>query len=177
MEIRDTNKLERLPLSFSQQRLWFLYQLEVEDRYSYNIPLQLDFEANLNLPVFNYALNSLAQMQTSFRTIFLKDTNGEPYQQILSMTECYIHVLPRLCHPRDVDMLLNATRMQEFNVEQPSTRLLLLHNNKTLSLSFVQHHLITDGWSMGVMARELAAVYSNAVKSSSLNRAGSVVCV
>src|SRR6478735_8915364 len=76
---------ERLPLSYAQQRLWFLYQMEGAGA-TYNIPLALRLEGELNSAALEQALGDVVERHEALRTVFPQE-EGVPYQKVLSEEE------------------------------------------------------------------------------------------
>src|SRR4029077_21252278 len=76
---------ERVPLSYAQQRLWFLYQMEGPGA-TYNIPLALRLQGDLNTSALENALGDVMQRHEALRTVFPQE-EGVPYQKVLSGEE------------------------------------------------------------------------------------------
>jgi len=151
-----------LPLSFAQQRLWFLGQL-IPDVALYNIPLTLKLKGPLNLNALEKAFNDLIRRHESLRTTF-SSKEGNSYQVILphlkiSLKEALVDL--------EKDLLLQDILYQEtnkpFNLESgPLIRLKVIRlavEEHILLLTL--HHIISDGWSMGVLSRELSCLYNS----------------
>jgi amino acid adenylation domain-containing protein len=152
------------PLSFAQERLWFLNQLAPGNPF-YNIPAALRFNFPINVPVFERSLNEIVRRHETLRTTF-RLLNGEPRQLIAPKLRISCLVIDLRGMPaaeREVEALRLATeeaRAPFQLTEGPLIRASLLQLNEAefvFLLTF--HHIISDGWSMTVFARELAALY------------------
>ncbi|WP_145956954.1 condensation domain-containing protein, partial [Xenorhabdus miraniensis] len=159
-----------LPLSFAQQRLWFLDQLDPAASRAYHIPAVLQLSGKLNHQAFISALNGLVARQDSLRTHFTL-VDGQPCQEIASpdtgFTLSYLDLrhLSETARTNRVAELAECEARTPFNLTQgPLIRgqLLQLANEEHVLL-FTQHHIISDGWSIGIMIRELAAFYQAAL--------------
>ncbi|MGD1154797.1 MAG: amino acid adenylation domain-containing protein [Terriglobia bacterium] len=150
------------PLSFAQERLWFLDQLEPQ-KPVYNIAEAIEWKGPLNLHALRKALDALVARHESLRTVF-QNLEGVPMQVVTPPRTVPCEVIDlrgpspdpnelgrrleeEARRPFDLsrDLMLRATLLQ---VDEDEYRLLL-----------VIHHIATDGWSMGVLLRELGALY------------------
>ena len=152
-----------LPLSFAQQRLWFLDQLEGPSP-TYNIPIALRLEGLLERGVLQRTLQALVQRHESLRTYF-PTVDGEPTVHIaltpFALQQVDLSLLPPDKQAREVQRQVDADAQCPFDLEQgPLFRARLLHlgdDNHVLLLNM--HHIISDGWSIGVLIREWKALY------------------
>ncbi|HHJ52330.1 MAG TPA: amino acid adenylation domain-containing protein, partial [Caldithrix abyssi] len=157
---------EDIPLSFAQQRLWFLDQL-APDNATYNIPTALKVIGAFDLQAFEKTLNFLVRRHETLRTTF-GNKNGQPVQIIK----------PELTvRPQVVDLsglaeeekearareLATADAMEPFDLEIGPlfrTKIVKLSDREHVVL-FNMHHIISDGWSVSVLIREFASVYES----------------
>ncbi len=151
-----------LPLSFAQERLWFLEQL-TPGLAVYNVPLALRLSGRLDAAALGGALAALVARHEVLRTRF-DDAAGRPLQVI----EAAVAVpLPRIdlrgiaCGEREVARLAAEEAARPFDLRRgPLVRALLLltgGDEHVLLLAF--HHIVSDGWSLGIVLRELGALY------------------
>ena len=150
------------PLSFSQQRLWFLEQLEPNTAV-YNITRGLRLRGALDAACLEQALNDLVARHESLRTVFT-ERDGEPRQVVHAALTLSLPVstVPTGTEPeawmRD---RLHEVATEPFDLARgPLLRCHLLRlapDHHVLAL--VIHHIVSDGWSMGVLARDLSALY------------------
>jgi amino acid adenylation domain-containing protein/non-ribosomal peptide synthase protein (TIGR01720 family) len=149
-----------VPLSFGQQRMWFLNRLESATAV-YNIPLAVRLTGDLDLPALEAALADVADRHESLRTVF-PDTDGVPWQEILSGPDAVplltIHEVAEDALP----MLLREEAGRPFDVqsELPWRVVLVRLGSAEQVLVVTLHHIVTDGWSMGVLARDVLAAYA-----------------
>lgn len=153
-----------IPLSFAQQRLWFLDQLEPGNT-AYNVFRAVHLTGNLNPTILEKCLNEIVYRHESLRTIFTA-VDGHPTQIILpnltvSLPVIDLRELPKSEREAQVEQYIVQERQRVFNLRQsPLLQVTLLQlTEEEQILLLVAHHLITDGWSMGVLFRELSALY------------------
>lgn len=155
-----------LPLSFAQQRLWFLAQLEPESSV-YNISSALRLKGNLSVPVLEQTLGEILRRHEAFRTTFQRTTDGRPVQVIAppqpaTITTSDLGELPDELKDVEARSLAMEEAHLPFDLNRgPLVRTHLLRLSATEHvLLFTIHHIIGDGWSMGVLVREVAALYA-----------------
>lgn len=163
--ITPRHESSRLPLSFAQQRLWFLEQLE-PDRSFYNLPFTSRFTGHLTPSVIESALNEIVRRHETLRTRFVLE-NGEPVQLIEPELQIKLDVLdlqsvPEADREREAGIIATQEAMLPFDLEDgPLFRAKLLRLSPTDHFLVVtMHHIVSDGWSMGVLYRELSALYN-----------------
>ncbi|MBV4533890.1 non-ribosomal peptide synthase/polyketide synthase [Pseudomonas sp. SWRI107] len=152
------------PLSYAQQRQWFLWQLEPEG-CAYNIPAALRLRGALDIQALSNSLKWLSQQQASLRTR-LDETDGEVHQRfdedgvaVLEFEDC---TLPLAERDDKVNACLGAELAMPFDLTAGPlwrVRLVRLGDDDHLLLLSL-HHLITDGWSMNVLVEQLLGGYS-----------------
>ena len=152
------------PLSFAQQRLWFLDQL-TPGNFTYNILIGVRLTGTLDGRALERSLNELVKRHEVLRTAF-KTINGQPVQAIasnleLKILEIDLRSLPETERSREVERLIATEAKLAFDLSQaPLLRAKLLQlsdSNWVLLLS--THHIISDAWSMGIFIQELATFY------------------
>lgn len=157
-------RVEPPPLSFAQQRLWFLSQLEPET-VAYNISEAVRLAGKLDVPVLNWCFNEIVRRHESLRTSF--DANaGQPVQVIAPSLELSIPLID-LGHLPDGDRETEALRFSQLEAEHrfdlvhgPLIRAVLIRLCADEHVLIVtMHHLIGDGWSQGLLKSELGALY------------------
>ncbi|AOW99701.1 hypothetical protein BJP34_09735 [Moorena producens PAL-8-15-08-1] len=162
--IKPRGEKEELPLSWSQERLWFLAQLEGTSP-TYNIPGAVRISGDLNLKAFEQALSEIVHrheiLQTSFRTV-----DGRPWQVIEPETTIKINLVDlQQLEAKERESALYQYVQQEaiapFNLESaPLIRCsLLCLEEKEYALLLTMHHIISDLWSIGVLIEELSSLY------------------
>jgi len=154
------------PLSFAQQRLWFLQQLEPES-YVYNIPVALRIEGPLNLAALEESMNKVICRHESLRTSF-RTANGQAFQFInppfsLHLSPEDIEAATETLREREIVNRANQELRHAFDLTQgPLLRAALLRFSETDHvLLLTLHHIVADGWSIGVLLRDLGAYYGS----------------
>ncbi|MFP2934238.1 condensation domain-containing protein, partial [Pyxidicoccus sp. 3LG] len=153
-----------LPLSFAQQRLWFLDRLEPGSAF-YNVPVVSRLEGNLDVLALERSLQALVQRHEALRTVFVEE-NGEPVQRIqdallLPLTLVDLGGLPEAAREGEARRFAEEEARRPFDLARgPLVRATLLRLDSELHvLLLTLHHIIADGWSMRVLVRELAELY------------------
>jgi amino acid adenylation domain-containing protein len=155
---------EGLPLSFAQQRLWFIDQLEPASA-SYNVPAAVRLTGRLDVAALERTLSEIVRRHEVLRTTFdVRD--GQPVQVIHDAEPLRFEVLD-LSHLADDEREAEAARLTREESQRPfdlaagpllRAGLLRLGNEDHVVL-LTMHHIIIDGWSMGVLVGEIAALY------------------
>ncbi|NER81866.1 MAG: AMP-binding protein, partial [Leptolyngbya sp. SIO1D8] len=153
-----------LPLSFTQQGLWFLQQLELNNPF-YNENLAIRLTGILDVVSMEQSLNEIVQRHEVLRTTF-NVLDGQPIQIIAPNLTLTLPVID-LCQLSDADQKKKIKRLAtehiqgSFDLAQgPLVRWTLLQlSEREHILLFTIHHIIFDGWSGGVIIRELSTLY------------------
>ncbi|MEG4088332.1 amino acid adenylation domain-containing protein [Microcoleus sp. Pol12B4] len=154
-----------LPLSFAQQRLWFLDQL-VPNNPFYNVPAALRLTGSLNFPALQQTFNEIVRRHEALRTT-LAVVSGQPVQRIAAAFHLPIHVvdlrnLPKEYRQTEANRLTAEEAQRSFNLSNDlllQVTLLQLDDAEYL-LMLNMHHIVSDGWSIGVLIQELGALYT-----------------
>ncbi|CAD5977262.1 Gramicidin S synthase 2 [Planktothrix rubescens] len=156
---------EELPLSYAQQRLWFLDQLEPNSSF-YNVPFALHLEGTLKIDVLEKSLQEIIQRHESLRTNFLT-IDGNPVQIIKPESNWKLTIIndKESKNYREDNALkkwLEIHSHQPFDLANESLiRATLLELSDTENLLLIcMHHVVSDGWSMGVFIQELTTLYN-----------------
>jgi amino acid adenylation domain-containing protein len=153
-----------LPLSFAQARLWFLNQLEGESA-TYNIPMALELTGDLNIVALEQSVQTIVERHDVLRTTF-ELANDTPIQVIhevapLSIPVVDLQSLPSAEQSSRVQQLVTEEAQRSFNLSKDSLlRMTLLRlAEQSHVLMVTMHHIISDGWSMGIFIQELSLLY------------------
>ncbi|WP_197523398.1 non-ribosomal peptide synthetase [Actinokineospora pegani] len=154
------------PLSFAQQRLWFLQQF-APDSVEHVAPVTLRLRGGLAEDALRDALSGLVARQSALRTTF-PAVDGKPVQVVHPPAPVDLPVVDVSASPNresEVDRLLAEDARTRFDLaEGPLLRARLLRvSEREHVLSIVLHHIVTDGWSAGVIVDELAEGYRAAL--------------
>jgi nonribosomal peptide synthetase DhbF len=151
---------ERLPLSFAQQRLWFLEQFNGPGT-AYNLPFAWRLHGDLDSAALTAALGDVAARHESLRTVFAVE-GGQPYQHIIPAGQAAVPVTVATAGPAELPALVAAAAGHEFDLaaELPIRASVFSLNEKEHVLLLLCHHIASDGWSMHVLMADLAAAYT-----------------
>ncbi|HXB23008.1 MAG TPA: amino acid adenylation domain-containing protein, partial [Candidatus Solibacter sp.] len=152
-------RAERLPLSYAQQRLWFLHCMQGPDD-TYKIPMALRLEGDLDTGALELALGDVVARHESLRTIF-PEHEGTPYQRILPVEEARPEFITETVNEEDLNQkLAAATRTGiELQRELPLRTWLFRLGPQSHVLLFLLHHIAGDGWSMRPLAHDVEQAY------------------
>ena len=153
-----------LPLSFAQQRLWFLHQLE-PGKATYNCPAAMLLTGDLNLPALHQTLNEIVRRHEVLRAAFA-DVDGRPVQTLTKTSELRLRVIDlEMIEPdrreQQVLRLARAEADRPFDLTRPPLlRVTLLRRGRQEQVVlFTMHHIVCDGWSIAVLMKELMRLY------------------
>ncbi|WP_326700403.1 amino acid adenylation domain-containing protein [Streptomyces sp. NBC_01754] len=148
-----------LPLSFAQQRLWFLNRFEGPSA-TYNVPLVLRLEGPLDAGALENALADVIERHESLRTVF-PDTDGVARQAVHDAEGADLDLTPRYTEPARLDEVLATEVAHAFDVsaELPVRARLLRLGAEAHVLVLLVHHIAGDGWSLAPLARDLGRAY------------------
>ncbi|MGF1938165.1 MAG: non-ribosomal peptide synthetase [Nostoc sp. ChiQUE02] len=152
-----TNR-ESAPLSFAQQRVWFLQQLQPNSR-AYIVSNAQRLTGKLNVGVLQQSLDAIVVHHETLRTNFITSLDGSPIQVIGTPRPVELKVIK--VTQEQVECLLNQEAQRPFNLEYDlMLRATLLQvNEHEHVLLLVMHHIASDGWSIGILWQQLAALY------------------
>jgi len=168
IEMPPMQRVERngeMPLSYAQQRLWFLDQLDSSNSL-YNVPTAVRLTGQLNTGALEKTLTEIIRRHEVLRTSF-SEMNGRPVQVIQPASNFTLPVLD-LSHlnadecEAEVIRLAGEETRQAFDLsgERPLLRATLLKlGAQEHVVLFTMHHIVSDGWSVGVLLKEVAALY------------------
>lgn len=163
---------EEMPLSYAQQRLWFADRLEPGNTV-YNMPFQWRFEGEMHRSGLQYALNEMVRRHEILRTTF-PVRNGMPTQKITAELELKLGEIDlQGFSPEEQEAQVKKIAQQEmmwrFDLAQgPLWRMtwLRLDDNTHVLLGNL-HHIVSDGWSQGIMLREINKFYEAYLRNQS----------
>ncbi|MYS71439.1 non-ribosomal peptide synthetase, partial [Streptomyces sp. SID5926] len=151
---------ERIPLSYAQQRLWFLHRLEGPSA-TYNIPTTLRLTGTLDTDALHTALNDLLARHESLRTTYTEDDQG-PRQVIHAWEPGMLPLGVVDTGEGELDAMLSAGVHHAFDLTAgiPVRATLFRISEQEHVLLLLIHHIATDAWSRTPLGRDLAAAYS-----------------
>ena len=162
--ITPVERTHNYPLSFAQERLWFLEQLQ-SGIFAHNIPTAVRLTGPLDVAAVELSLNEIVQRHEVLRVTF-QVIDGHPMQVLESTAHVVVPVvdlqaLAASVQAATVQDLVHTEIRCPFDLTQgPLLRCTLLKLAETEHIAlFTMHHIVSDGWSMGVLIRELAVFY------------------
>jgi amino acid adenylation domain-containing protein len=166
----ETKRIERAPrgeyfdLSYAQQQLWVVSQLE-PDNASYNIPRAVKFTGSLDVAALERAFNEVIRRHESLHTVFVT-IDERPKQHVIEATTRHLPMVDLGMMPdgeREVELteLITAEAQRPFDLARgPLLRASLLRlGPQEHVILFNTHHIVSDGWSMEVLLREVTLMY------------------
>ncbi|MDZ8067339.1 MAG: amino acid adenylation domain-containing protein [Nostoc sp. DedQUE08] len=162
--IPKRSQISPAPLSFAQQRLWFLQQLDIDNPY-YSELACVQLLGALNVDALERSLNEIVRRHEALRTTFemLEEEAIQIIHPAVTMTLPVVNLLSMSEAKRQaqVERLTTEIAQKPFNlVTGPLLRVMLLQTGaEEYLLLFTIHHIAVDGWSIGVLIRELAGLY------------------
>ena len=153
------------PLSFAQQRLWFLNEFQPGPLY--NIPVAIRLRGELNHDALRHAINSVVARHDALRTKFSVE-DGMPAQIAAeaaprNLPEINLTLQPEFRRENDLRQLLEREASRPFDLSRDELfrTLLIVVGDDEHVLFLNQHHIISDAWSLGIFFRELSFFYNN----------------
>ncbi len=153
-----------LPLSYAQQRLWFIDQLEPGNPF-YNIPSAMRLRGSLNVAALEQSLNEIVRRHETLRSNFMSEA-GQPVQVVASVRPLELEVtdlqhLPVAERETEAHRLAVEETLRPFDLAHDALlrATLLRLSEKEYVVLLTMHHIVSDGWSMGLLIKEVAACY------------------
>jgi len=169
-EIKPIDRKSNLPLSFAQQRLWFLDQMSPGD-VQYNIPGAIRLKGDLQFNSLEQTLNHIIERHETLRTVFKSSEDGQASQVILPHLPLKIELVKAM-HASNADLLqiANEEARIPFNLSSgPLLRAKVVQvDAQEYVFIVVMHHIIADGWSVNLFIKELAAIYNALVNNKEI---------
>ncbi|HEY6350084.1 MAG TPA: amino acid adenylation domain-containing protein [Candidatus Angelobacter sp.] len=170
LPLEPVSRNRELPLSYAQQRIWFMEQLSPGGPL-YTIPLQLRMKGELDHQALQRSFNEMVRRHEVLRTKFPVRDDG-PVQEIASHLQLNIEKLDLSGlaegdHLRQAEKELDAEISQGFDLATgPLVRVKLLKlDQQDHMLMVTMHHIVSDGWSLGIMANEVGRLYEAYLKN------------
>ncbi len=164
LSITQVTRGEYIPLSFSQERVWFLHQINPQN-LAYNFHCSIEFRGQLDIQALEQSLDEILRRHESFRTSF-PTVNGRPEQVVHPYTKFSLPIIDLSGKsPADQELSAKSWCDEEFQFrfdlgKIPLVRWTLLrYSDEKNVLMHMEHHFVHDGWSFNVFLRELVDLY------------------
>ncbi|MBC9909359.1 non-ribosomal peptide synthetase [Chitinophaga varians] len=155
------NRPERIPLAFSQERLWFIDQMN--GTVAYHVPLAIRLKGTLDEAALSQALHTVVDRHEALRTV-IRQEHGVPYQQLLTADKWQLAVLsgekyhtPERLHAQLID-LVNAPFDLAADYMLRACLIRLSADDHLLLITL--HHISSDGWSVTLLVNDIAELYN-----------------
>jgi amino acid adenylation domain-containing protein/non-ribosomal peptide synthase protein (TIGR01720 family) len=165
VSIKPVSRDELIPLSFPQQKLWFLHQMEGSSA-NYNMAAAVEIRGNLQVYILERIIREIVQRHEILRTTF-RTVDGQAVQIVtpsltVSLPVIDLQTLPVEERLAEVQCLAVEEQLKSFDLTQDCLlRVTLLHVDlESYVLLVTMHHIVSDGWSMGVFIQEFSSLYA-----------------
>jgi NRPS condensation-like uncharacterized protein len=160
--LTPVSRAQSLPLSFAQQRLWFFEQLEPNSS-AYNMPGAIRLQGQLDLSALEMTLREIIRRHEALRTNFISQ-DGQAIVQIQEAGDIHLLLidLSGISNQAEkIEALTAAEARKPFDLtHDPLIRLNLIKIASTEHiLLLTMHHIVSDGWSLGILMKEIAILY------------------
>jgi amino acid adenylation domain-containing protein len=163
--IKRRTQVGPIPLSFAQQRLWFMDQLN-PGSIAYNVPLAVRFNGQLSVDTLEKCLTEIVRRHEILRTHFVTE-KGEACQVVAPATAVEIPIVDLSSFSEReqqarVKTLLADVEASSFDLSSDRLfrTLLLKLDEEEFVLAFTMHHIVSDAWSLGILIREFESLYN-----------------
>ncbi|HET9380490.1 MAG TPA: amino acid adenylation domain-containing protein, partial [Streptomyces sp.] len=158
--VTPVERPEQVPVSFTQQRLWFLHRLEGPSP-TYNLGVSLRFTGQVDRAALYEALHDVTARHESLRTVF-RDVDGVPVQSIVPADEARPKISVTELSEPELDATLTAAARRGFDLENElpvRAELFVLSPTEQIFLILV-HHIVADGWSYATLVSDFSTAYA-----------------
>ena len=158
--------LKEAPLSYAQNRMWFLHQFDDGDD-SYNMHIVLKMDGELSKEALMYSISKIVERHESLRTNFKMDESGELKQHVREISEVQIENIDvSEMEEAEISEVIENEISKPFDLEKDLLirAALLTKSDECNYLVAVMHHIVSDGWSLGILGKELMTYYERYLK-------------
>ena len=162
----DRNSIKRIRLSFSQERLWFIDQLE--GTVQYHLPTVLRLTGKLNRKALAYALQTVVDRHESLRSVIFEE-HGEAYQQVMEAKDWELLMVNGSVYKNDREGLHQFIRQLisgpfDLSKDYMLRAALVSLEEQEHVLIVTMHHIASDGWSLPIIVKEVVELYESFVE-------------
>lgn len=159
-------------LSYGQKRMWFLHLMDPNSA-AYNIFSIAKLHGHVNLDAVRQAFQALINKHPSLRTSFQANDNGQPESVVHDAVDADVSVID---NPESAEQCLDSFIWQPFDLGRaPLLKAAVIRtDDETCLMALVIHHIVADGWSLGILHEDLQRFYAAALASQALPATGSI---
>jgi len=150
---------EHIPLSFSQERLWFIDQLE--GSLQYHLPAVLRLKGQLDKEALTHTLRTIIERHEVLRSVILKDKEGQGYQQIMPVDGWGLETTENTSDEATLSKYVATVIGKPFNLsaDYMLRAELIKITDQDHVLVVIMHHIASDGWSTSILVKEVVTIY------------------
>ncbi|MHA4842635.1 amino acid adenylation domain-containing protein [Flavitalea antarctica] len=157
-----------IPLSYSQERVWLIDQLEGSEQY--HLPAVMGINGNLHIQALGNAFKKVVERHEVLRTSFL-ERDGQVYQSIRDVWDWQLEVIDLLSpreHPESLEQLIHdlVSRPFDLSKDYPIRASLIRAVDGGYKLVVVMHHIASDGWSVSILVHEILGFYRDLISGN-----------
>uniref|UniRef100_A0A0N5AWA3 Fatty acid synthase n=1 Tax=Syphacia muris TaxID=451379 RepID=A0A0N5AWA3_9BILA len=164
--VQSVNKLNTIPLSFAQENMYLLRQIDTPTQY--NILFSIQFIGDICIRSLRLAILRLIARHNSLREVFLMSADKKLYQETRSLTEAYQNINFQNTDKLSMATLIHNEHQRHWDLSKISINITGLrhtedqanHTKPTFTLIVSHHHIVADGWSMKIFANDLSELYN-----------------
>ncbi|MTH95003.1 condensation domain-containing protein, partial [Roseibium sp. RKSG952] len=152
----------KIPLSYQQERLWFIAQLDPDSERAYKLNYSIRLDGDLDVAALQYSWSSIIKKHDILRTRFLINEENVPYQYVDKSNYNKIEIINIKDEGIDCSKIIESFFDRKFNLEEGiviRALLVTFSSSKNIFL-FSGHHIVLDGWSIGILVNELCEKYN-----------------
>lgn len=152
----DRELIANIPLSYSQERLWFIDQINGSKEF--HISLSQEFSKELNVSFLKNAIKKVLERHEVLRTT-IQSIDGVPHQTIISPEEWTLELAHSDNNEERLELIKEITQRPFLMEKEYMLRALLIDQKDKYELIIILHHIASDGWSINILKKELLAFY------------------
>ena len=166
--ISKVTRPEKIPMSYAQERLWFIDKLQ--GSISYHMPEVLRIHGNLNVNALKEAIRTLVERHEVLRTVF-KEYDGIGYQYIMDGADFSVKFSERQNNTLSLEEIIQEEILIPFDLSSDYMlrATIIKETPETYVLILVIHHIAGDGWSMPIMVNEIETYYEQLLSGVTVN--------
>ncbi|WP_262495039.1 non-ribosomal peptide synthetase [Kordia jejudonensis] len=156
-----------IPLSYAQERLWFVDKLQGSN--TFHIPGVLRLNGELNITLFKKTMKTLVQRHEALRTVF-KEHNGVGYQQIIDEDAYEVAYISEITNEASLSNVIDGIISKPFDLAHDFMlrTAIIKESEDNHILVLVAHHIASDGWSLPILVKEIEIIYQSLLNGEAI---------